>query len=76
MGRALAISAEEGMDAALFSANAERADLPAGILQGVTPIASTGATGVEGAADDLSLLAAALGANGIALAAGYAATWK
>jgi hypothetical protein len=67
IGQALAISAAQAMDAALFSANAATAIAPAGILHGVTAIPSAGGTGAPGVADDLALLAQAISNNGIAI---------
>jgi hypothetical protein len=65
IGDALTLSAAQSLDAALFSANAATASFPAGILHGLTPIASAATTGAAGVADDLALLAAAIGAAGI-----------
>ncbi len=62
---ALALSAEQSLDAALFSANAATATAPAGILNGVVPMASAATTGAAGVADDLALLAGAIGSAGI-----------
>jgi HK97 family phage major capsid protein len=62
---ALALSAEQSLDAALFSNAAATSAAPAGILHGLTPIASAAKTGVEGVADDLALLTGAIGAAGI-----------
>jgi hypothetical protein len=62
---ALAVSAAQSLDAALFSANAATASAPAGLLNGVAPIASAAKTGAEGVAADLALIAGAIGANGI-----------
>jgi hypothetical protein len=68
VGQALAISTEQSLDAALFSANAAVAGVsPAGILHGVTPIVSAGGAGAPGCAVDLAALAAAIGANGISI---------
>lgn len=67
IGQALAISAAQATDAALFSANAATAIAPAGILHGVAAIPSAGGTGVAGVADDLALLAQAISNNGIAV---------
>jgi hypothetical protein len=64
IGDALALSAEQSLDAALFG-NAATDIAPGGILNGVVPIASAGTTGADGVADDLALLAAAIGAAGI-----------
>jgi hypothetical protein len=65
IGDALALSAEQSLDAALFSNAAATETAPAGILNGLTPIASAATTGADGVADDLALLAAAIGAAGI-----------
>ena len=59
------MSAAQSLDVALFSNAAATATAPAGILNGLTPIPSAGKTGAEGLADDLALLAAAIGAAGI-----------
>jgi hypothetical protein len=67
IGRALTISAAQATDAALFSAAAATAISPAGILHGIAPVASTGATGVAGVADDLAQLADTISKNGIAV---------
>jgi hypothetical protein len=68
IGQALAISTEQSLDAALFSANAAvPGTSPAGILYGVPAVASGGATGIAGCAADIAKLAAAIGANGIAI---------
>jgi hypothetical protein len=67
IGQALAISAAQATDAALFSSAAATAIAPAGILHGVTPIASAAGTGPAGIADDLALLADAISHNGIAV---------
>jgi hypothetical protein len=65
ISNALAVAAEQSLDAALLGNAAASAIQPAGILAGVTPIASAGKTGAEGVADDLALLAGAIGAAGI-----------
>ena len=62
---ALAVSAAQSLDAALFSANAGTATAPPGLLFGVTPIVSAAKTGAEGVADDLGALAGAIGSAGI-----------
>jgi hypothetical protein len=67
IGQALAISAAQATDLALFSANAATAIAPAGILHGVTATPSTGGTGPTGCADDVGELAKAIGANGISI---------
>ena len=65
IGDALALSAEQSLDAALFG-NAAATDIaPAGILNDVVPIASAGTTGADGVADDLALLAGEIGSAGI-----------
>ena len=61
VGQALAIATERALDGALFSANAATAVAPAGLLFGLTPLASAGGSGVDGLADDFALLAGALG---------------
>jgi hypothetical protein len=65
IGNALSVSAAQSLDAALFSANAATASAPAGILNGVVPIPSAATTGAAGVADDLGLLAGAIGSAGI-----------
>src|SRR5262249_35517706 len=55
----------QSMDAALFSTAAATAAAPAGLLNGVVSVASSGTTGVEGVADDLGKLAKAIGDAGI-----------
>ena len=65
IGGALSISAEQSMDALLFSNAAATAAAPAGLLDGVAAIPSAGTTGAEGIADDLALLAEAIADNGI-----------
>jgi hypothetical protein len=65
ISNALAVAAEQSLDAALFSANAATPIAPAGILNGVGAIVSGGKTGAEGVADDLGILAGAIGAAGI-----------
>jgi hypothetical protein len=68
IGEALAISAEQSLDAALFSSAAAVAGVsPAGILHGITPIISAGGAGAAGCATDLAALAAAIGGNGISV---------
>jgi hypothetical protein len=68
VGQALAISTAQSLDSALFSANPAVAGVsPAGILNGVPAVASSGATGIAGCAADIAKLAAAIGANGIAI---------
>ena len=59
---ALAVSAEQSLDSALLGSSAATAIQPAGILHGVTAIPSSAATGAQGIADDLALLASAIGA--------------
>ena len=65
IGDALAVSAAQSLDAALFSANAATPSAPAGLLHGLAPIASAATTGAAGVADDLGSLAGAIGAAGI-----------
>ena len=65
IGDALALSAEQSLDAALFSANAATTSTPAGILNGVVPIAAATGGGVTAMAGDLAALAGAIGAAGI-----------
>jgi Phage capsid family len=62
---ALSVSAEQSLDALLFSNAAATAAAPAGLLNGLTAIPSAGTKGAEGAADDLGLLADAIAAAGI-----------
>jgi hypothetical protein len=66
ISNALAVAAEQSLDAALLGSAAASAIAPAGILHGVTAIPSAGKVGAEGVADDLALLAGAIGGNGIA----------
>jgi hypothetical protein len=61
ISQALAIATERALDGALFSANAATAIAPAGLLFGLTPIASAGTKGAAGVADDFGLLAGAIG---------------
>lgn len=65
IGGALATSAEQSMDALLFSNAAATDAAPAGLLDGITAIPSAGTSGAEGIADDLALLAQAIADNGI-----------
>jgi hypothetical protein len=74
IGQALAIASERALDAALFSANAATAIAPAGLLHSLVAIPSAGGSGVEGLADDLGLLAAAIGQVTNADAAVYITT--
>jgi hypothetical protein len=67
IGSALATSAEQSLDAALFSSNAASDSAPPGLLHDVTPIASAGTTGAPGIADDLGLLADAISKPGIGI---------
>ena len=62
---ALAVSAAQSLDAALFSNAAATSSTPAGLLNGVTSIPSAAATGAAGVAADLALLAGAIGSAGI-----------
>jgi hypothetical protein len=64
-GAALATATEQSMDALLFSDAAATAAAPAGLLNGVTAIPASGTSGLQGIADDLALLAAAIASNGI-----------
>jgi hypothetical protein len=63
---ALAIAVQQGVDVVLFGNAASSSTQPAGLLNGVTAIPSAGTDGATGVADDLGLLAGAIGANGIA----------
>ena len=65
IGDALALSAEQSLDACLFDSAAATDTAPAGILNGTVPIASAGTIGADGVADDLALLAGAIGSAGI-----------
>jgi hypothetical protein len=65
IGDALALSAEQSLDAALFSNAAASPSAPAGLLFGVTPIAAATGGGVVAMAADLAALAGAIGAAGI-----------
>jgi hypothetical protein len=65
LSQALAISAEQSVDMALFSANASTATAPAGLLYGVTPVASAAGTGATGCAADVGNLAKAIGDKGV-----------
>jgi hypothetical protein len=68
VGQALGISTAQSLDTALFSANPAVAGVsPAGILNGVTGVPSTGGTGPIGCADDVGALAKAIGNNGISI---------
>ena len=62
---ALAIAVQQGVDAALFSNAAATSSNPAGLLNGVTATPSSGEAGATGVADDLGLIADAIGANGV-----------
>jgi hypothetical protein len=62
---ALALSVAQGLDTALFSNAAATASAPAGLLNGITPMPSTGTTGAAGVADDIALLAGAIANAGI-----------
>jgi HK97 family phage major capsid protein len=66
VGQALEIAAGRAIDAALFGASAGSATTPLGLLFGVTPVASAGGTGLNGAAADVGKLAGAFGAIGVA----------
>ena len=65
IGNALTLSVAQSLDAALFGNAAASATTPAGLLNGVTAIPSAAKTGAAGVADDLALLAGAIGAAGI-----------
>ena len=65
IGGALSASAEQSMDALLFSNAAATAAAPAGLLDGVTAIPSAATQGAQGIADDLALLAQAIADSGI-----------
>jgi hypothetical protein len=68
VGMALSISTAQSLDNALFSSTAAVPGVsPAGILNGITPILSGGATGLAGCAADLGGLAQAIGAAGISI---------
>jgi hypothetical protein len=67
IGQALATAAERSLDAALFSSNAATVSAPAGILYGVAAIPSAGGTGAEGVADDLALIAEAIGNKNVSV---------
>jgi hypothetical protein len=61
---ALEETAAVALDAKVFSADAASASAPAGLLNGVTPIAATAGGGVAAMVGDLKLLAGALADNG------------
>ncbi|WP_141686843.1 hypothetical protein [Bradyrhizobium sp. LMTR 3] len=65
IGGALATSAEQSMDALLFSNAAATAAAPAGLLNGIAASPSAGTGGAAGIADDLALLAGAIASHGI-----------
>jgi hypothetical protein len=65
IGHALALSCEQSMDSALFSNTPATAIAPAGLLNGIPPLAASAAIGTQAIADDLGSLAGAIGANGI-----------
>jgi hypothetical protein len=65
IGDALALSAEQSLDTALFSNAAATPSTPAGILNGLTPITAATGGGVTAMAADLAALAGAIGAAGI-----------
>lgn len=65
IGGALATSAEQSMDALLFSNAAATDAAPAGLLDGITAIPSAGTSGAEGIASDLALLGQSLADSGI-----------
>jgi hypothetical protein len=64
---ALAVSAEQSIDALLFSASAATAAAPAGILNGISGITGTAGGGMTSIVTDLSALANAIAGNGIAV---------
>jgi hypothetical protein len=61
ISQALSIATERALDGALFGNAAATAVAPAGLLFGLTPIASAATEGAAGVADDFGLLAAAIG---------------
>jgi hypothetical protein len=63
---ALAIAVEQGTDVVLFGSGAATPSQPAGLLNGVAATLSSGEKGATGVADDLGLIADAIGAAGIA----------
>ena len=65
IGGALSASAEQSMDALLFSNAVATAAAPPGLLDGVTAIPSAATKGAQGIADDLALLAQAIADSGI-----------
>jgi hypothetical protein len=65
VGQALSVAAEEAIDAALFGSAAATEEAPAGLLNGVAPIASAATQGVQGVADDLALLTESIANAGI-----------
>jgi hypothetical protein len=65
ISNALAVAAEQSLDTALLGNAAASAIQPAGILNGVVPIAATAGGGVGAIAGDLAALAGAIGAAGI-----------
>jgi hypothetical protein len=69
ISEALAISVEQSQDAKLFSTDAAvPGTSPAGLLNGLTPLTSTGSTGGAAAvADDLALLASTISRHGIGI---------
>jgi hypothetical protein len=71
VSQALALSTEEALDSVVFSNAAAVIDgaghtvSPAGLLHGITPIASAGTKGAAGIAADLGLLADKIAGNGV-----------
>jgi hypothetical protein len=65
IGDALALSAEQSLDAALFSNAAATPSAPAGLLFGLTPITAATGGGAMALAADLAALAGAIGGAGI-----------
>jgi hypothetical protein len=65
IGSALSISAEQSMDALLFSNTAATAAAPAGLLSGITAIPGTTGGGVASIVADMAALAEAIATAGI-----------
>jgi hypothetical protein len=57
---ALSLATEQSVDAALFGTQADDGTTPAGLLHNVTPIAAATASGVDGIAEDIGDIAAAI----------------
>ncbi len=64
-GDALDIAVKQSLETKMLSNVAGDAIAPAGLLYGLTPIASSGTGGLEGMADDAGVLAKTIGADGI-----------